>query len=63
MPGNWINWLVEDSNGNLIIERVIESKDNIIGKGTLIDRFLLDNNWRRLNDTAPYSLLGYEKEG
>jgi hypothetical protein len=62
MPGNWINWLVEDSNGNLIIERVIESKDNIIGKGTLIDRFLLDNNWRRLNDTAPYSLLGYEKE-
>lgn len=61
MPGNWINWLVEDADGNLIIERVVEAKENIIGKGTLIDRFLLDNDWRRLNGTSPYSLLGYEK--
>jgi hypothetical protein len=61
MPGNWINWLVEDADGNLIIERVVEAKENIIGKGTLIDRFLLDNNWRRLNGSSPYSLLGYEK--
>jgi hypothetical protein len=61
MPGSWIEWVVSDNEGNIVDRTVIETTNEIIGKGTLINRFLLDNNWNRINDTSSYCLLGYER--
>ena len=61
MPWSWIEWLKVDDNQNIISKTIIESKDNILGKGTLVNRFLLDQGWKRTNDNLPSCLLGYEK--
>lgn len=56
MPNNWIEW------GYYGAERqVYHATDRIIGKGTLVDRFLRDNGWIRFNDNKPYCLLGYKR--
>jgi hypothetical protein len=61
MPNNWMEWVTLDNNNNLIDSVVVHATDAIIGKGTLIDRFLRDNNWKRVNDDLSSCLLGYEK--
>lgn len=61
MPGNWIEWLMYDNNANLINKTIVTAEKEIIGKGTLINRFLLDNNWKRTNDNLSSCLLGYER--
>jgi hypothetical protein len=61
MPGSWIEWVVSDNNGKVVDKIIISSKNEMIGKGTLINEFLLDNNWIRINDTSSYCLLGYER--
>ena len=61
MPNNWIEWITLDDNNNVINSVTIHATNEIIGKGTLIDRFLRDNNWKRVNDTLSSCLLGYEK--
>jgi hypothetical protein len=54
MPGNWIEW--KWPSGEV---QIMEADKIIIGKGTLVDRFLRDRGWIRFNDQYPYSLLGY----
>jgi hypothetical protein len=61
MPNHWIEWITLDDNNNVINSITIHATNEIIGKGTLIDRFLRDNNWKRVNDSSSSCLLGYEK--
>jgi hypothetical protein len=61
MPGNWVQWITSNNEGNIVDRTVIKATNEIIGKGTLINRFLLDNDWNRINDTSSYCLLGYER--
>ena len=61
MPGHWVEWITSDPEGNVVDRKVITATNEILGKGTLINRFLLDNNWNRINDTSSYCLLGYER--
>lgn len=61
MPGNWIQWVTSNNDGDIVNTTVIKATNEIIGKGTLINRFLLDNNWNCINDTSSYCLLGYER--
>lgn len=61
MPNNWIEWIMLDDDKNILSTTVISAENEIIGKGTLVDRFLLDNNWKRFNDELSSCLLGYEK--
>jgi len=58
MPDCWIEWF---PNGTQDEKVMVYSDKTIIGKGTLVDRFLLDNGWTRLPITSTYCLLGYEK--
>lgn len=62
MPGNWIEWIVSDDYQNVLSSEIIYAEKQMIGKGTLIDRFLLDNGWNRGNSDMPSSLLSYEKQ-
>lgn len=62
MPNCWQEWLFIDGNGNLTGQKTkIESGIDILGKGTLVNRFLLDSGWNRLPTVFNYTLLGYEK--
>ena len=61
MPGYWIEWLMVDKNKNVLSKTIVTAEKEIIGKGTLIDRFLKDNGWKRLNDNLASCLLGYER--
>lgn len=62
MPGCWVEWLLIDNNGNLSDEKtIVHSGENILGKGTLVDRFLIDNGWNKFEITEPYTILAYEK--
>lgn len=61
MPSHWIEWITSNPEGNIVDRKVIQATNEILGKGTLINRFLLDNNWNRINDTSSYCLLGYER--
>ena len=63
MPNCWIEWIFLDEHGDRTESTIIiHSGDNIIGKGTLVDIFLLNNGWNRLPVISNYSLLGYEKQ-
>lgn len=60
MPNCWIEWFIQ--NEHLGQEKVIiNSYDKILGKGTLVDRFLSDNGWYRLPTIESYTILGFEK--
>lgn len=61
MPGYWIEWLMVDQNKNVLSKTIVTAEKEIIGKGTLVNRFLLDQGWKRLNDNLPSCLLGYER--
>jgi hypothetical protein len=61
MPGHWIEWLMVDQNKNVLSTTIVTAENEIIGKGTLIDRFLRDNGWKRSNDNLSSCLLGYER--
>lgn len=61
MPGNWIEWIMVDDYQNVLSREIIYAEKQIIGKGTLIDRFLLDNGWNRGNSNMPSCLLSYER--
>lgn len=54
MPGNWTEWKHPDGR----IE-IFSTEKDIVGKGTLVDRFLRDNGWILFNNNYPYTLLGY----
>jgi hypothetical protein len=62
MPGNWIEWIVSDDYNNVLSREIIHAEKQMIGKGTLIDRFLLDNGWNRSNSDMSSCLLSYERQ-
>lgn len=56
LPGCWLEWKLP--NGQV---QIFEAGNEIVGKGTLVDRFLRDQGWKSFNDWHQYSLLGYIK--
>lgn len=60
MPNCWIEWFSYEKNRGSE-KMIINSYDKILGKGTLVDRFLLDNGWYRLPTIESYTILGFEK--
>ena len=65
LPGNWVEWWTMDKEGNITNKSVIEiGIYRILGKGTLIDHFLLTNGWQRKEDwfyLGGSQLLSYER--
>ena len=62
LPGNWVEWWTMDNEGNIVNKTKYDvGIYRILGKGTLIDHFLLTNGWKRINDNLPSCLLGYER--
>ena len=62
LPGNWVEWWTKDNEGNIVNKTKYDvGIYRILGKGTLIDHFLLTNGWKRINDNLPSCLLGYER--
>jgi len=66
-PETWVDWLTW-SGGEFIGSEKLHISDispyRILGKGTLIDCFLIDNGWERLNYAYGHGggqLIGYEK--
>lgn len=65
LPHHWIMWNWMDSNGNVLSSERFESGNRILGKGTLIDCFLLQEGWKRMDDflhVDSVHLLGYDKQ-
>lgn len=60
MPNCWSTWFPNANNREEFV--IVESNDSILGKGTLIDRFLLDYGWERHPTSATLCLLAYEKK-
>jgi predicted O-methyltransferase YrrM len=64
MPGSWVEWHTYDSNGHIIEKKKYDIGDRMLGKGTLIDLFLLNEGWKRCDDFLHLDsvhLLTYEK--
>jgi hypothetical protein len=67
LPGGWIEWWTIDNNGDVIDKtRYDVGPHRVLGKGTLIDCFLLCSGWKRndelLNLGHHHSyILGYER--
>jgi hypothetical protein len=65
LPGNWIEWWTMDTEGNITNKSIFEvGIYRILGKGTLIDHFLLTNGWQRKDDwlyLGGSQLLSYER--
>ena len=63
LPGSWVEWIAYNSNGEPYSTRC-DIGTRIIGKGTLIDFFLLQEGWNRYDDFLHVStvhMLTYEK--
>ena len=50
LPGCWVEWEWYDSNGNIMSTEIVGTGNKIIGKGTLINEFLLEKGWERKTD-------------
>jgi hypothetical protein len=63
LPNTSIYWNWLDDQGNILSTQTVDTGNSIIGKGTLVDRFLLDNNWKKLQNlyVGESNLFLYEK--
>jgi FkbM family methyltransferase len=64
LPGCWVEWEWYDSNGNIMSTEIVETGNKIIGKGTLINEFLLEKGWERKTDIEVFpgsNVFLYEK--
>jgi predicted O-methyltransferase YrrM len=65
LPNTWVEWHTYDKNTGDITDRTRYDVGNrILGKGTLIDLFLLQEGWKRYDDFLHIDtvhLLTYEK--
>ena len=50
MPTSWIEWHTYDSEGNISNRTRYDVGNRILGKGTLIDLFLLQEGWKRYGE-------------
>lgn len=65
LPGTWIEWHTYDPNGEIIDRTRYTATNRMIGKGTLIDCFLLQEGWKRVDDFIKHAeydthMLTYE---
>jgi SAM-dependent methyltransferase len=64
LPNTWVEWNTFDTEGNVADVTRYEIHTRILGKGTLIDCFLLQEGWTRRDDMlhiATSHILTYEK--
>jgi predicted O-methyltransferase YrrM len=64
MPESWVEWHTYDSNGQIMEKKKYDVGNRILGKGTLIDLFLLQEGWKRYDDflyVDTVHLLTYER--
>jgi predicted O-methyltransferase YrrM len=64
LPNTWVEWLSYDNDGNVINRTRYDVGGRILGKGTLIDLFLLQEGWKRYDDFLHIDtvhLLTYER--
>jgi hypothetical protein len=50
LPGTEIYWDWYDDQGKKISTQTFYTGDKLVGKGTLVNRFLLDQGWRRFDN-------------
>jgi predicted O-methyltransferase YrrM len=65
LPGHFVEWISVNDSGEEVHREFFNIGDyRILGKGTLIDYFLLDNGWKRKEDffyLGGNQLIGYER--
>jgi autotransporter strand-loop-strand O-heptosyltransferase len=64
LPGCWVEWKWYDNDGNIMSTEIVKTGDKIIGKGTLINEFLLEKGWERKTDIESFpgsNVFLYEK--
>jgi len=64
LPNTWVEWITYDHEGNVSSCKKYDVGSRMLGKGTLIDLFLLQEGWKRYEDFLHVStahLLTYEK--
>lgn len=65
LPNCWVAWNTFNPDGSVATSTKYDTGPRMFGKGTLIDCFLIDEGWKRMDDwlhTDTYHLLGYEKD-
>jgi hypothetical protein len=65
LPNIWVEWNWYDDDGAFIDSKRIKSGDDIMGKGRLINKHLLSNNWTRitkLDEPTEQNAFVYYKE-
>lgn len=64
LPGSWVEWHTFNNDGLIIEKKKYDIGNRILGKGTLIDLFLLQEGWKRYDDflnVDSVHILTYEK--
>ena len=63
LPNCWVEWNTYNEDGSVATRTRYETGLRILGKGTLIDCFLLNEGWKRKNEwlTSDSNLLTYER--
>lgn len=64
LPWTWVEWNTYNAAGEIIDRTRYDVGNRMLGKGTLIDCFLLNEGWTRLDEFLPLDtvhLLTYER--
>lgn len=64
MPNTWVVWNTYNHLGETIDSTRYDVRNRLLGKGTLIDCFLHQENWKRVDDFLPLDtvqMLTYER--
>jgi hypothetical protein len=64
LPNCWVEWNAFSPDGSIATITRYDTGPRMFGKGTLIDYFLIDEGWKRMDDWLhidTYHLLAYEK--
>jgi len=64
MPNTWVVWNTYNHLGETIDSTRYDVSNRLLGKGTLIDCFLQQENWKRVDDFLPLDtvqMLTYER--
>jgi hypothetical protein len=64
LPYTWVEWNTYNENGEIIDRTRYDVGSRMLGKGTLIDCFLLQEGWKRFDEYLPLDtvhLLTYER--
>lgn len=65
LPNCWVAWNTFNPDGSVATSTKYDTGPRMFGKGTLIDCFLIQEGWKRLDDwlhNDTYHLLGYDRQ-